>query len=352
VTELFSNYGPIDVLFIDGAGSVPTKEVAWRLQPECLITRGAIETPEQYVPGRPPEGPWESNLTMGTQWQYKPTNEEYKSGTRIIEILIETRAKGGALLLNVGSKPDGQLPKEQEERLREVALWHAVNGEAIHGTRPWVVTNEENIWFTKRKDENTVYAFLTRLPDWPRGRRQQFLLHSVTATDRTRVSVLGQNDRVVEYDPKADATSRWQQTDDGLEISVVRAQRLYNDHRWHNPLVVKLEHVTPAFTVPPYAATGPARTPGDGRAVLEGELKDLGGAEQVEVGFEYQEYSGFATAMHNTAWTPSKTVVKSAIGKFSVELDGLDPGQTYQYRALVRHPQITIRGDHQRFDAR
>ena len=45
VTELFSNYGPIDMLFIDGEGELPTKETAWRLQPDLLITRGAIETP-------------------------------------------------------------------------------------------------------------------------------------------------------------------------------------------------------------------------------------------------------------------------------------------------------------------
>ena len=123
VTELFSNYGPIDMLFIDGEGELPTKETAWRLQPDLLITRGAIETPEQFVPGRPPEGPWESNLTMGTQWSYKPTNDNYKFGGRIIEVLIETRAKGGSMLLNIGPKPNGEIPIEQEALLREVALW-------------------------------------------------------------------------------------------------------------------------------------------------------------------------------------------------------------------------------------
>jgi alpha-L-fucosidase len=33
-------------------------------------------------------------MTMGIQWQYKPTNEEYKSDTVIINKLIEIRAKG------------------------------------------------------------------------------------------------------------------------------------------------------------------------------------------------------------------------------------------------------------------
>ena len=31
---------------------------------------------------------------------------------------------------------------------------------------------------------------------------------------------------------------------------------------------------------------------------------------------------------------------------------GLKPGQAYQYRAVVKHPKITIRGDHKRVTAR
>jgi len=352
VTELFTNYGPVDVLFIDGEGKEPTKRTAWTLQPNCLITRGAIETPEQFVPGRPPKGPWESNLTMGTQWQYKPTNEEYKSGGRIIEILIETRAKGGALLLNVGPKPDGELPIEQEARLREVALWHAVNGESVHNTRPWVVSNEDNIWFTKKKDQDTVYVFLTRNPNWPRGERREFLLRSVSATPATRISVLGHGGKIVEYQPGNDGAPRFEQTAGGLQISVVRAQRLYNNHRWPNPVVVKLENVKPAFEVPPYAETGGARVSGSGTVIFEGNLLEMAGASEVEVGIEYQAYRGFAEAMYNTEWTavPAKTMTRP--GRFEVEVRGLKPGVEYQYRAFVKHPKITMRGDYQRVTAR
>jgi alpha-L-fucosidase len=348
VTELFTDFGPVDVLFIDGIGDGITKQVCWTLQPKCLITRGAIETPEQHVPGRPPEGAWESNLTMGTQWQYKPTNDDYKSGTRIIEILIETRAKGGALLLNVGPKPDGQLPNEQEARLREVALWHAVNGQAIHDTRPWVVAREENIWFTRKKDGSAVYAFLTGAGDWPRGQRKQFLLQSVRATDDTRISVLGHAGRLSEYDPGRDVTPRFETTDQGLRISVCRAQRLYNNHKWHNPVVVKLENVKPAFEVPPYAETRSATATDGGVVTFEGELLELSGADQVAVGFEYQQYGGFAEAMSNTRWNRTELQTKSDTGRFQITLRGLTPGVEYQYRAIVQHPSITMRGDHKR----
>ncbi len=348
VTELFTDFGPIDILFIDGIGDGITKQVCWTLQPECLITRGAIETPEQYVPGRPPEGAWESCMTMGTQWQYKPTNDEYKSGTRIIEILIETRAKGGALLMNVGPKPNGELPIEQESRLREVALWHAVNGGAIHNTRPWVVAREENIWFTRDKAGTAVYAFLTRVPDWKRGDRKEFLLQSVRATDRTRISVLGHAGELSEYDPSRVVTPRYEQTDQGLRISVCRGQRLYNNHQWHNPVVVKLENVEPAFEVPPYAETLAAKADGDGAVTFEGDLLELSGADQILVGFEYQEYGGFAAVMHNTRWERTELQTRTDAGRFRVSVSGLAPGAEYQYRAIVQHPSITMRGDHKR----
>ena len=50
---------------------------------------------------------------MGTEWPFKPTNEEYKSGTELIKMLLEVCAKGGNLLLNIGPDPDGVIPFEQ-----------------------------------------------------------------------------------------------------------------------------------------------------------------------------------------------------------------------------------------------
>jgi alpha-L-fucosidase len=47
----------------------------------------------------------------------------------------------------------------------------------------------------------------------------------------------------VEYNPKAKPESRIEQTEQGLQISVVRAQRIYNNSKWPNPVVVKLEEV-------------------------------------------------------------------------------------------------------------
>ncbi len=121
VRELLTNYGPIDVFFFDGEAE-GLKQLVWEIQPNALVTRGDMATPEQNIPDAPMPGPWEACFTLGTQWAYKPTNEDYKSGTRLIEMLIETRAKGGNLLLNVGPMANGEIPLAQSDRMQELAL--------------------------------------------------------------------------------------------------------------------------------------------------------------------------------------------------------------------------------------
>ena len=244
--EILKKYGKIDILFIDSPMKDVCMKTAYRTQPDILITRGAITTPEQYVPGETMDWLWESNVTMGTQWNYKPTNDELKSGSKLIEVLVETRAKGGNLLLNIGPHPEGNIPYEYEIRLREIAAWYFINHEAIDSVRPWIVANEDSIWFTVSRDRQTVYAIIAHNDNWKRCHRKEFVLKSVEATEDTKISVLGQSDLVCEYVPETDPTSRFEQKEDGLHISVMRAQRIYNNHRWPNPIVVKLENIKAA----------------------------------------------------------------------------------------------------------
>ncbi len=247
--ELLTNYGRIDYFFFDGPAEQLT-DYAWQLQPNLVITRGVMETPEQYTPGVALPGAWEGNLTMGTEWPWKPTNETYKSGPELIDTMIETRAKGGNLLLNIGPKPDGEIAVEQEGRLREIALWNFVNGEAIKDMRPWVITNENNVWFTRRKDSNTVYAFLTKMDPWKLGEPRTITLRSVKATPRTRISVLGQSDEIVEYHPGLVPKTSWTEDANGLRITAYRAQRLYTNRAWPNPVVLKITDAEPGLTPP------------------------------------------------------------------------------------------------------
>ncbi|WP_116770683.1 alpha-L-fucosidase [Maribacter litoralis] len=244
VKELVEKFSPIDVIFFDAFETEPIVQYVHALDPNIVVTRGEMETPEQNIPNAALPGPWETCMTMGTQWQYKPTNETYKSGTELIEKLVEIRAKGGNFLMNIGPKPNGEIPIEQEERLREIGLWMFVNNESIKNVRTVPTSIKDgDMWFTKDKDDNTAYVLITGQKDWFKGFRRNFLLKNMKATKNTNISVLGQNDLVVEYWPENTPTSRYIQHKDLLEISISRAQRLYNDKVWPNPIVVKITNV-------------------------------------------------------------------------------------------------------------
>jgi alpha-L-fucosidase len=208
-----------------------------------VVTRGQMQTPEQKLPDKPMPGPWEACFTMGTDWQYKPTNDPHKSGTEIINMLIEIRAKGGNLLLNIGPKPDGEIQIEQEALLREVALWNFVNQEGIHNIRPWQIIKEGNIWFTKAKDANTVYAFIQSGKEWPYGTRKEILVKTIEGIPETKVSILGYASELLEYKEGFDAKIYFQTTKMGLLISAVNGHRLYTNNQWPNPVVLKIENV-------------------------------------------------------------------------------------------------------------
>ena len=309
-----------------------------------------METPEQYTPGVALKGPWEGNLTMGTEWPWKATNEDYKSGTQLIDTLIETRAKGGNLLLNIGPKPDGGIAIEQESRLREIALWNFVNGEAIKNVRPWVITNENDIWFTKNVASNTVYAFLTRMSPWKLGDAKTVALHSVRSTAATQVTVLGQSDEIVEYRPDVLPRTTWKQDKDGLHITAYRAQRLYTDRRWPNPLVLKITNVEPGLTPPEVVTASVEWDPQAHVATLHGRLISLGKVNQVDVGFQYRQKKGGTDLSEKTEpWTDLPGAVQTSPGDFQFTLSGLIPNTTYEYRARVRHPLITMFGEEMTF---
>lgn len=146
VRELCTGYGKVDIMWFDGLGSDPG---AWdaenlllmirELQPGVLINNRTglpadFDTPEQRVGSFQVDRPWETCMTIGTQWAWKP-DDRIKSVKLCIRNLVRTAGGGGNFLFNVGPMPDGQIEARQAERLREMGGWLAQYGESIYETR-------------------------------------------------------------------------------------------------------------------------------------------------------------------------------------------------------------------------
>ncbi len=107
---------------------------------------GDFGTPEQEIGGLDNRHPWESCITIGTQWAWRP-NDTLKTLKECIHILAKTAGGGGNLLFNISPMPDGRFEQRQIDRLKGIGKWLEQFGESIYGTRggpyrstPWLAS--------------------------------------------------------------------------------------------------------------------------------------------------------------------------------------------------------------------
>lgn len=83
----------------------------------------------------PQEQRWQKDVPIGNYWAYaegvgcRPVN-------MLIDGVVDRVSKNGVTLFDVAPKPDGTLPEEQIQGLKEIGEWMAINKEALYAAKP------------------------------------------------------------------------------------------------------------------------------------------------------------------------------------------------------------------------
>jgi alpha-L-fucosidase len=138
-------------------------------------------TPEQRIGAYDDTTAWETCMTIGTQWAWKP-DDQIKTPAEVIHILAECVGGDGNLLFDIGPMPDGRIEPRQVDVLKQVGTWMSQNGESIYGTRggPWKPTKS----IASTRQGKYIYVHILRskdeaveLPDIPGKIKSATILH-------------------------------------------------------------------------------------------------------------------------------------------------------------------------------
>ena len=202
LTELLTNYGKIDILWLDFSYTHPDPASVkpwmqhgggkgkneWEseklislvrsLQPNIIIDNRAdleqdLWTPEHYQvlswPKHPKTGErvtWEACQTFSGSWGYHRDEKSWKSPRMLIEMLINTVCIGGNLLMNVGPTSRGNFDKRADAALEVFGEWMRLNGRSIYGC---TMADPElpvprGCRFTQSADGKRLYVHLMEYP--------------------------------------------------------------------------------------------------------------------------------------------------------------------------------------------
>ncbi len=227
INELTTNYGPIDLLWLDGGWVRPKqkKNPSWvnspynqdidmkslaglarKNQPGVLIVDRSVGgefenywTPEQHIPPASEQlpYPWETCMTMATSWSHV-TNDTYKSPREILKNLCTIVSRGGNYLLNIAPDANGEWDQKAYENLNTIGEWMKINGDAIYGTRRHpLITETPHYFYTFKNGMNYCVYFKEEGKEFP-----TFFPIEFPRKPESMVRVLGAENVPVQYEWK------------------------------------------------------------------------------------------------------------------------------------------------------
>ncbi|MBN1996789.1 alpha-L-fucosidase [candidate division KSB1 bacterium] len=261
IKELMTGYGPIDILWLDGAwirplDNMPEDFKSWaqklnynqdidmdrivkmarKNQPGLIVVdrwvsgiHENIATHEIRIPGSALDYPWESCIPMADSWSFI-SHQPYKPLRELIHTLVEIISKGGNLLLNIGISPQGTWATHAFERLQGIGHWMEINAEAIYGTRSTEPHQVDNICFTRKKD-GTLYAIYL-IEEHEKNPPPHIKLQFIRPAPGAKISLLG-----------VPGALKWESVDDGCLVFFDEAHQnaIPCEHAW----TLKISSIVP-----------------------------------------------------------------------------------------------------------
>ena len=249
IMELMTDYGAIDILWLDGGwvckqteealeeyyegrhaetktGFIKNRVIdqdirmselaakAREKQPGLIVVDRAVKgpnqnylTPENRVPEEQLPYPWESCIIAGGGWSWS-ANPTFMTPKQAIHMLIDIVAKGGNLLYNIAPGPDGKWPEGAYTLLDKMGKWIDANGEAIYSTRAIEPFKTDNICLSQQKDTKAVYAIYLEEEDGS-GIPSSFTVKGIKAAKNAKLSLLGTSGNL-----------KWKNTEEGIQVSI------------------------------------------------------------------------------------------------------------------------------------
>lgn len=159
ITELLTNYGKIDILWLDFSfprkdghgkgrddwGSVELLKLIRKLQPGIIVDNRLdlgdyadgqdFETPEQVSTAELAKyrgKTWETCQTFSGSWGYYRDEHTWKTDRQLLDLLITSVSNGGNLILNVGPTARGEFDYRATRALDSISYWMHANNKSIY----------------------------------------------------------------------------------------------------------------------------------------------------------------------------------------------------------------------------